>query len=214
MIPILIICRDRLTCLKKQINRFKEMGYTNLILIDNHSTYQPLLEYYNELEYEIIRFDINYGHNVLNNSGLINRFINDYYCLTDCDVIPDESCPNDFIDYFLSTHKKYSNLDKIGFGLRCDNLPDYFIYKNEVIEWEKSFWVDKIDDCFFKAPIDTTFALCRPGHTGIWTDRSLRANFPYIAEHSFWYLDSNNLPEDEKYYLNNKSKEIGHWSSK
>ena len=68
-IPIVVICWNSLTFIKGFLNQLKK--YNNPILIlDNNSTYQPLLEYYKEIKEELkdkitIRLlDQNYGHTV------------------------------------------------------------------------------------------------------------------------------------------------------
>ena len=45
-VPIIINNRDRLTTLRNMINSLQNMGYKNLYIIDNESTYPPLLSYY------------------------------------------------------------------------------------------------------------------------------------------------------------------------
>ena len=45
-IPIVILNRDRLYPLQEQVNVLQKKGYTNITIIDNQSTYQPLLDWY------------------------------------------------------------------------------------------------------------------------------------------------------------------------
>lgn len=49
-VPIFINARDRLGVMKRLIDWLLDAGYRNLIILDNNSTYPPLLEYYNNLE--------------------------------------------------------------------------------------------------------------------------------------------------------------------
>ena len=49
-VPIFINARDRLGVMKKLIDWLLDAGYRKLILLDNNSTYPPLLRYYSELE--------------------------------------------------------------------------------------------------------------------------------------------------------------------
>ena len=44
--PIVILNRDRLYPLMDQVNVLKQKGYNNITIIDNQSTYEPLLEWY------------------------------------------------------------------------------------------------------------------------------------------------------------------------
>ena len=43
--------------------------------------------------------------------------------------------------------------------------------------------------------------------------KGIRVGGNYSIRHKPWYFDNNNLPDDIKYYLDNKKKNIGHWSS-
>ena len=85
--------------------------------------------------------------------------------------------------------------------------------KQSVIIHESKFWNKKIEDNCFLAPIDTTFALHRPySRISTYRGKMVRGGYPYQLHHLPWYLDSNNLPEEEKYYI--KHATIGgHWTN-
>jgi len=211
-IPIIINSFNRLTCLKQLIEFFIKKGIQNpVIILDNNSTYEPLIEFYKTLPYEIIYLNTNLGHEALWRSGHINRFNKSYYVLTDPDVVPIDECPPNFMEYFFEIMNKYPTYTKVGFGLKIDDIPDHFPHKHSVQDWESQFWKTKIAEGLWKAQIDTTFALFHPTHKGAW-GWAIRTDYPYIARHTTWYLDPNNLQEDEKYYLGIK-KTITHWSS-
>ncbi len=56
----------------------------------------------------------------------------------------------------------------------------------------------------FKAPIDTTFAVYKPYFKGEIIDTQhlyLRTGFPYSVKHLPWYIDNNNLSEEENTIL-------------
>lgn len=216
-IPIFIISHNRLNCLKDQLEAFTQRGYKNIKIIDNLSTYEPLLEFYKEHpEYEVLYMDKNYGHTVFVDTYLFEKYgKRDYYAITDSDVVPVENCPDNFLEYFynlLRVHRVAFGkfIYKAGFGLKLDDLPNHFKLKAEVIGWEKQFWENEVSSGVFQGAIDTTFALYRPGIPMTWAE-SLRTGDPYIARHTTWYLDYNNLPEDELYY---KSQQLTttHWS--
>jgi hypothetical protein len=42
-------------------------------------------------------------------------------------------------------------LDKIGYALRIDDLPETFALKKDVVKWEEQFWKNKVSDEFFAA---------------------------------------------------------------
>ena len=52
--------------------------------------------------------------------GLVPR--SERYIVTDCDVIPDESCPFDWVETLEFLLDKHPNRVKIGLGLRTDDL--------------------------------------------------------------------------------------------
>lgn len=216
-IPIIINNRNRLTMLKQLINSMESRGYKNIYIIDNNSSYPPLLEYYEkEYQYNIFRLKENMGHLALWKTDIIDKFRDNYFVYTDPDVVPIDECPADFMDKFLTVMKKKPLYEKVGFSLSINDLPDTFDKKNKVIEWESQFWKKKLsnDPCFYKAPIDTTFALYRPWMIpgGNLNSRHIRFGYPYIARHLPWYNNSKQLGDEEYYYITH-SETASHWST-
>jgi hypothetical protein len=199
--------------LKRLIDRLLEMGQERIIIIDNGSTYDPLIQYYREIEknFEILRISENYGHDVMKKLFADPIIIEKYqlnlnnFIYTDCDVIPADECPKDFIQKFNEILRKYQ-IVKVGFSLHIDDLPDSFEAKQGLIRWESQFWKDKIHDQdididLYPAAIDTTFACQRANEKSVWTNASFRTGPPYIAHHLPWYIDSNNLSEEDHNYI-------------
>ena len=215
-IPVFINNYNRLTTLTKLIDALVKRGYTNLHILDNQSTYKPLLEFYKNTPYKVHFLKKNYGEKAFWKSGLWLKYIGRYYVYTDSDVVPVEECPEDFLKYFYSLLIKYPDVHKIGFSLKIDDLPETFKNKKEVIAWEKIFYENSIQKNVFIAPIDTTFALYRPfSKRGSRDGKTpmLRTGFPYQAKHLPWYINSNRLNEEEKFYIDSLKTET-HWSSK
>lgn len=228
MTPIFIIAFDRYSYLKAQIERFYELGQIdNLIIIDNCSTYEPLLNYYEELKdtVKIIRCDENYGHKVLNAKPFYGgnpKFVKKYnmntkpYAYTDCDILPSLDCPKNFLEIFKKLLHKYKDVSKIGFSLEINDIPDTLKSKDKVLTWESRFWENPIHDKEFSvklysAPIDTTFSIQRPGTPPGWYYRCLRVGYPYVAKHLSWYIDSNILSEEDQYYINTVKEKETHF---
>ena len=105
-IPIIINNFNRLTTLRLLTETLTACGYTNIYILDNASTYPPLLEYYKTCPFTVFHLNQNLGFKALWKSPLKKRFCNDYYIYTDSDVIPSDYCPKDFIDYFFKELKK------------------------------------------------------------------------------------------------------------
>lgn len=211
-IPIVINNRNRLTFLKLLIDSLEERGYRNIIIIDNKSTYPPLLDYYSTLQYEILFLEQNLGYLSLQKIDLYKKLRKSYFVYTDSDVVPLEECPADFLKYFLAILRTRFWVSKVGFSLKIDDLPDYYDKKNQVIQWEKQFYQKKCGNDY-EALIDTTFALHKPysliSTRGIF--KMIRTAAPYQARHMPWYNNSLDMTDEELFYINNV--EIGtHWS--
>ncbi len=201
-IPVIINNFNRITTLKMLIESLEKRNYLNIHIIDNASTYPPLLDYYGKCPYPVYRLKTNVGHLALWETDIYKKFIKHFYVYTDSDVVPIHECPDNFMEVFLKILLKHKYARKVGFSLKIDNLPDSFSGKNEVIEWERKYFENKVEDILYKAPIDTTFALYRPrSKGGANSTQVFRTAYPYEASHLPWYVDSNNLSEEEIYYI-------------
>lgn len=211
-IPIIINNFNRLQCLRILLSKLESYNLNNIIILDNHSTYPPLLEFYATCPYPVHRLDENLGFLALWKSNLYDRlYSNSYYILTDPDVVPDAECPADFIQHFYNLLQKYPALDKVGFNLRIDNLPDHYDRKQQVIEVEQPFWKHPVGGDYYKAPIDTTFCLYRPGVKGGFWLNSGRTFPPYSALHLPWY-DQSDTPDEETLFYRNQAVYSKNWS--
>lgn len=212
--PIFIICRDRLLPLEQLLDWFEKIDMKNIILIDNDSIYPPLIEFFNKTKLQVIRTEKNIGHTVVWNEGFAKTlFPGEYYIVTDPDVIPNEKCPDDVIKYFFSLHKKYLFHNKVGFGLKIDDLPDHYKLKKTVIDWEKQFWVHILEKNVFEAGVDTTFALYKPYTDNYILHPSIRTGELYTARHLPWYVNSDEITAEEAFYRMRASQNITSWNS-
>lgn len=215
-IPIIINNYNRVSTLKKLISDLESRGYTNIHIIDNNSSYPPLLDYYETCNYKVHRLKKNIGFKALWKSGLWYNFIRGYYCYTDSDLSLDPACPDNFMEVFYKLLKKYPEVFKVGFSLKIDDLPDHYDRKKEVLDWESRFYKEEKEGNVFIAPIDTTFALYRPfARRGKrdGSDEILRVGAPYQCLHLPWYVNSQNPSEEEIFYINSVKK-VTHWTGK
>lgn len=208
-IPIIINNFNRISTLMRLIKALEEREYTNIYIIDNNSTYPPLLAYYEETPYTVFRLKENLGYRALWKSKLSDRFCRDYYIYTDSDVVPVEECPENFIDDLWEWLRKHPYARKIGLSLRIDDLPDSYDRKKEVVAWESHFYTRQTKDGLYRAPVDTTFAIYRP-RVGLSRSRSVeayRTPYPYQLYHLPWYQNSADLSEEDQYYVDQCRKE-------
>jgi hypothetical protein len=225
----IFICNfNRLEPIKRLIKSLTDRGYHNIVILDNGSTYSPLLDWYKTLHPNQVYFcKSNYGPQALDcvrnyESEFQKKYnhivLNEYHVYTDSDVVPTETVPDTFIDDMIEMCKKYK-IPKLGLSLKIDDLPNHFLLKDRVIKHESSFFEREyiIDEkCqLFKAPVDTTFAVNSPGMACGYSDFAYRAAGDFFARHEPWYFDTNDLPEDEKYYLEHfeENRNRTHWSN-
>ena len=118
-------------------------GYTNIIIIDNKSDYQPLLEFYKTCGHKVIYMKKNYGHLVFYQAPrfFLSRLFS-FFILTDPDLAPIEDCPRDFAEQFMRIMAYYPKYQKVGFSVKIDDLPE--IHRSE-IKWESRFWEAVLD---------------------------------------------------------------------
>ena len=223
-IPIIILNKDRLFPLKLLVEFLQKRSFTNITIIDNESTYPPLLEWYKNSNTDIFYNDIpetKYDNGTfyrltkeLSHPKFVN-LIEDYYIFTDSDVIPIDEIPENFVEIMINLCKKY-NKHKIGLGLKIDDLPTNLESTKMFIDKESPYWTNKIIDGdleLYPHPIDTTFALYSPNSSPNWGNDCFRMGGKYTARHMPWYYDYSNLPEDEIYYLKNLPSNRGPYYS-
>lgn len=210
--PVFITVRDRLSPLVAQLEWLQAAGLTEICLIDNASSYEPLREFLDATTHRVVRLERNLGHRAPWLSGTVQRESHDrFYVVTDPDVIPTEDCPLDAVSRFRELLEKYPDMHKVGFGLRIDDLPSHNPLSPSIIEWESRFWSDVIEPGVFKADIDTTFALYRPLDRRPGDDRSLRTGYPYVARHTPWYVSPDALTNEDRYYRQHADPAFSNW---
>lgn len=214
-IPVIINNRNRFTYLLELIEWLEKAGMKNITILDNDSTYLPLLAYYATTKHRVVKLGANVGHLALWKSDLYNEVRSKYYIYTDPDVVPAKECPHDLVNVLLSGLKKYNVIQKMGVGLKIDDLPDHYASKQKVIEWETQFWKQEIEPGIYNAAVDTTLALYRPYTNGaVWVAPAFRTGEPYVAHHMPWYENSSAPGEENEYYAKNVRQGASHWIEK
>lgn len=177
-------------------------GYQNIYLIDNASTYPPLLAYYQDViqdgRVRLLTLSRNFGHRALWRARILEYLdIRTPFVYTDPDVLPIEACPLGLVARLYQILRRYPFVDKVGTGLVIDDLPAHVatyartnrLYRQVPLE-------EAVDFC----PCDTTFALYAPGASySIGMSISTRGRLQ--VRHLPWYLDPEHLPDDEAYYV-------------
>lgn len=201
-IPVIINNRDLLTWPKAMVERISK--YDNIgeiIIVDNGSTYKPLLEWYKTKPCGIV-FVTNLGHVAPWLSGFVEKYKFLSYVVTDGDMGLDDT-PNDTLDYLLYKAQEL-NLGKVGLGLNWKVVKEDSLYYNHMQNHEKNRWKNsKIErGIAVDVPIDTTFALYTKPDYFIGGASTFE---PYIARHYPWEYSLQQIDNNPefKFYLDN-----------
>ena len=136
----LIINYNRVTYVKQMADWCAEHNLIPII-IDNHSDYPPLLEYYYQCPYTVYRMKNNIGHKVCAILDLRKLFgITGRYIVTDPDLDL-SGIPDDFLEVLNEGLDRYPDRVKCGFSLEIDDLPNteeahYIKNRHELDYWE------------------------------------------------------------------------------
>lgn len=190
--PIYVNCRDRVTHLRQLVAWLERAGHERIVLLDNASTYEPLLEFYASTPHQVVRLGRNVGARSLFDADLVpaERFV-----YTDPDVVPLDDCPLDAVTYLQGLLDRYPEFPKAGLGLHLDDVAADM----PSLSWEQGPEIHGplVEPTAYRSLIDTTFALYRPAARFEYA--ALRTVGPYEARHMSWYAVE--LSAEDRYYL-------------
>jgi hypothetical protein len=217
-VPILVNSYNRLGCLRQLLSWLARAGQRRIYVVDNASEYPPLLAYLQEVEAlgvaSVVRLNENMGHLAIWRHELLDRLgIDTEFVYTDPDVIPADTCPPDVVGLLQSVLADNPEIATAGLGLRLDDLPDSYPYKSAAIDWERQFWRAPAAPRLFLAQIDTTFALYRPGSGPALGRLAIRTGWPYVAAHCGWYLNEDELSDEDLFYRQSAERGTSNWSA-
>ena len=203
-LPIFINCRDRLGCLQQLVDWLLAAGYRRIFLLDNASTYPPLLAYYEDIIQDgrvtVVHFSRNFGHRAIWLTRLLERLdITTPYVYTDPDVLPVEDCPKGIVARLYQILRRYPFLAKVGAGLKTDDLPPTRV-SVQIAQGQAAYRQVPVEEELYYAACDTTFALYAPIRHYTFSP-AMRTGGRLLLRHLPWYLDPQHLPEDEAYYI-------------
>ncbi len=227
-IPVIINSFNQLFYLENLIEKFLQEKFSNIIIIDNGSTYEPLNTYLKNIsitrkEILVLYYNQNNGPRHFHNSGLYKMLGNIPHLYTDPDLDFEELAP-DFLTKLIDFSKKYKKA-KVGCALEIptqelinNNLHYRHIDGNiyTINEVEEKYWIDPVEEDVFKAPVDTTLHLFNPEFIHLNTsfiDAIRVARDGFILRHRPWYK-SDQTPEPEQSYYRNLSENFNSWRPK
>lgn len=211
MIPVYVVSLNRLTCLSRLVEQLGCFPGVRPVIVDNVSTYPPLLDYLDRVSVEVIRLPEHLGKHAPWLAGLAPG-PEPYYAVSDPDLDL-ARCPPDLFDVMRRALEAHPWALKCGPSLEIADIPTERPWRDRVVAWERQFWARRLDHRHFRAPIDTTLALYRaetPFDASAWTAPAIRCDRPYTARHVTWYAAE--VTEEDRYYVEHMVSEKSHWS--
>lgn len=213
-ITAVIIGFNLYSMISQMVNQLKP--YTSdIIIIDNNSSYPPLLDYYEHTYFHTLLKRRKNDRNNVWTLPEIQKLLGDVYIITDPDLLFNPLLPKDFIQNLVKV-SNYFQTSRVGFALdifSSDLLPNI---KKKVIKWENKFWEKELkipgleDLLLYEAAIDTTFCLVNNQHQTPW-EKSIRIAGNYTCKHLPWHNCYQNslLPGEANFYF--KHTKSSYW---
>lgn len=208
-IPIIINNRNLLTWPKKMIEVIKSFDNVGeIIIVDNESTYEPLLEWYEKKPCQIV-FSKNNGQSCPWDINLPEKLNQKYYVVTDSDLDLSQT-PKDCLTYIREKMEKYQEYSKIGLSLSNWDVSVDSPYHHFLRNWAINNWdTNSVVDGLLTGQIfDTTFGMYnleKHPHSG----KNCTTYSPYSANHIPWEITNQTIKNMKDvnfefyYYLKN-----------
>lgn len=197
--PIYLTNMNRLTTTKKMVeDLFNLNGNARITIIDNASTYPPLLEWYDTIKSDvnIIKQSTNLGCWTFFYSGHANSCKEEYYVYSDADLELNPKMPYNWQEVLMDYHKRWNR--KASLVLRLDDVSPGPI-KDKILNHQSVCWDPTDEENVWKGITDMTFSF--DSKSAGYRYESVRIGDAFACRHMPWYLDFNNLPGEEIYYL-------------
>jgi hypothetical protein len=160
-----------------------------VVFVDNGSTFQPLVEFYEHCPFDVVRLERNLGHAAPWIANVVDT--SDYYVVTDPDLDLG-GLPQDWPEKLCEGVNRFGA--KCGLSLDETRVPssnpayyldEFYLYPegNHPARWGSQVM---LPGGYFNLPTDTTFAVYGPG-IGYFIG-GVRAARPYTARHLPWHL--------------------------
>jgi hypothetical protein len=205
-IKVFVTMFNRFTWALPLLRDFERAG-CEVILIDNNSTYPPLLEWYKTCPYKVHRMDKNHLAWAFFTTELYQQYIEDrYFIISDSDM-DISRVPTDFVDVlFKALESANAPVWKAALPYDIYDLPDNEYTKVAVGANSGQFEYPN-EQGYFKCDTDLGIALYDRSRRGDNPTKelnwyaSVRLPRPYMCRHLDWYLTEETLREEDRYYF-------------
>ena len=196
---------------------FAKAGLTPII-IDNNSTYPPLLEWYEkECPYQVIRRTTNDGPWAFFITELYQQYRDRYFMVSDSDQDISQ-CPDGWVDVLMKgLEETEDNVWKSGLSQKIDDLPKDNPYAKEIFEYESAFYSNINKFGYYRVWMDIGIAIYDRERRSEYPNKdpnwycAVRSPLPYQSRHLDWYLTPETLREEDIYYLTTQGRAHQGW---
>lgn len=215
-IPVIIINYNRCQTLMQMVDWLLQLDdEVSIIILDNASTYPPLLKYYDSLDLpnvQVKRFQKNHKlDRMIAISQTMQQY--DYYIVTDADLAPYPTTKKDILSRMKAMLEKHKDINHIGASLSIEDIPDHYPLKEAVQKWEGQFWTHPREENVYEALIDTTFGMYRGDSYLMELYPALRLGKDYSLKHVDWYVDPSNLSHENLFNINSATN-VSTWNTR
>ncbi len=202
-IPVYINSFNRLSYLEgilKELERFDALG--PITVVDQASTYPPLQEWLSQRkDFRLIRMRENHGPRGVFAGLERHNFGCPFYIVSDPDL-DFSQCPADLIPRLVGVMQANPEIVKAGPSIRLDDIPTSVPFYDRIMLDEGVHYREWFSPEWWKAAIDTTFAIYRFGEPFLYSP-ALRAAAPYHVRHLPYYHVPANLTDEDRWYIEN-----------
>lgn len=206
---IIIQNRNYFRFLVQMVEQLSNWPDVELHILDALSTWEPLVEWYRRQTLATVHYlpTNQHKHRAAWRLGFVERLVpaHSYYVVTDPDLDFSQT-PGHLLNYLQQGFERYPDVIKCGPSLRIDDIPRGAPLYADVQQWEGGYW-DKSRltpcGCFFRSPIDTTFALYHHDRPTKPCTREPALRAHSMVRHLPWYLNEATATAEDRHRIAN-----------
>lgn len=204
-VTVVINNRNLVTWPREMVSRIERyINLAGIIIVDNESSYPPVLEWYRDVQHRVIRLARNEGHEAPFSQQILDEVPTDAFVVTDPDLGLLDT-PDDTLARLCRHLQDHPELGKVGLSLDWRAVPVRSRYHAHCHSYERRLWQrPRIGGRGLRrAAVDTTFAIYDKRIATHYFVGGARTGPPYTARHYPWELIE---PTPEfQYYLDHAS---------
>ena len=203
-LPTFLAVCDIVLWAELAIENLIRIGGLEIILVDNASTNPRMIEFLNNIEYEVIKLEKRVNQSEVWSTGICRSVdglflaVHSFFDLSDLPV-GTPGALNGVLDTI--------GVSRCGVSVVFDDLPEHNPCGTDIADKEKKNWGKKDGDCY-NAVAGFAFTIGRSDQLSARFDHlhtpQRRLCPPYVVRYLPWYLnleDIDSIPEDALYYL-------------